>query len=200
MSVPLSVPLPEPCFASPLPWLAWRDPRELLWQYRLIRSIQRTVSTDHFIHIPFYRPFVSLVTGQATAPLLPGADHYFEWHSTLHSYPIFTLLISVNPAYQFNYPETLTSNHRIYGCPHLHILHWDVPIELPSVATEFILSCNQALNADLEEFLYQLDQFITEYFRPVSPFEDHQHLILHPQNPPPLPHPFSTTVPLEHQK
>ena len=200
MSIPLSVPLPEPHFTSPLPWLAWRDPRELLWQYHLIRSIQKTISSDCFIHIPFYRLFVSLVTGQATAPLLSGADHYFEWHSTLHSCPIFTLLIIVNPTYQFNYPEILTSNHRIYGCPHLHILHWDVLIKIPPVASEFILSCNQALNTDSEEFLYQLDQFITNYFRLVSPFKDHQHLILHPQNPPPLPYPFSTTTPLGHQK
>ena len=149
MSVPLSVPLPELRFTSPLPWLAWRDPRELLWQYRLIRSIQRTASNNRFIHVPFYRPFVSLVTGQATAPLLPGADHYFEWRSALHSYPLFTLLISVNPAYQFNYPEILTSNHHIYGGPHFHLLHWDVPIEIPPAATEYILSCNQALDADL---------------------------------------------------
>ena len=139
MSVPLSVPLPKSCFASPLPWLAWRDPRELLWQYRLIRSVQRTASTNRFIHIPFYQPFVSLVSGQASTPLLPGADHYFEWRSALHSYPIFTLLISVNPAYQFNYPDIHTANHRIYSCPHLHILHWDVPIKIPSAATEY---CN----------------------------------------------------------
>ena len=153
-----------------------------------------------FLTVPFHRPFVSLVTGQATAPLLPRADHYFEWRSALHSYPIFTLLISMNPAYQFNYPKIITSNHCIYSCPHLYILHWDVPIKIPPVATEFILSCNQALNTDLEEFLYQVDQFITNYFQLVSPFKDPHHLVLHPQNPPPLPHPFSTTTPLGHQK
>jgi hypothetical protein len=196
VSVPLSVPLPDPQNASPLPWLAWRDPRELLWQYRLLRSVQKTTSTNRFIHVPFYRPFVSLVTGQATTPLLPGADHYFEWRSALHSYPIFMLLISVNPTFQFSIPQVINSNHRIYGCPHLHILYWDFPLDIPSVATEFILNCNRAFDADLEEFLYQVDLFACEYFRPVSPYKDPQHLILHPQNPPPLPHPFQTTVPL----
>ena len=68
------------------------------------------------------------------------------------------------------------------------------------VILQYILSCNQALDADLDKFLYHLNQFVTNYFRPVSPFEDHQHLILHPQNPPPLPYPFSSTVPLRQQK
>jgi hypothetical protein len=78
----------------------------------------------------------------------------------------------------------------------LHILYWDFHIDIPSVATKFILNCNRAFDTDLEEFLYQVDLFAGEYFRPVTPYEDSQHLILHPQNPPPLPHPFPTTVPL----
>jgi hypothetical protein len=76
------------------------------------------------------------------------------------------LLISVNPAFQISSPQVIISNHHIYGCPHLHILYWDFPLDIPSVATEFILNCNRAFDTDLEEFLYQVDLFASEYFRP----------------------------------
>jgi hypothetical protein len=78
----------------------------------------------------------------------------------------------VNPAFQFSTPQVITSNHHIYGCPHLHILYWDFPIDILSVATEFLLNCNRAFDTDSEEFLYQVDLFACKYFRPVSPYKD----------------------------
>jgi hypothetical protein len=105
------------------------------------------------------------------------------------TYPPSTLLISVNTAFQFSIPEVITFNHQIYSC--LHILYWDFPLEIPSVASEYILACNQAFDTNLEDIPYQVNLFTCNYFRPVFPSNTppipfytpsllHPYLISHP--------------------
>jgi Tfp pilus assembly protein PilP len=72
-----------------------------------------------------------------------------------------------------------------------------IPILAPGV---IILACNQALDADLEEFIYQVNLFALQYFRPVSPYKDTTYTLLLPQSPLTLPHPSLLTNPLGTQK
>jgi hypothetical protein len=48
----------------------------------------------------------------------------------------------MNPAFQLSIPKAITSNHKIYGCPYLHILYWDFPLDILSITSKYILTAN----------------------------------------------------------
>ena len=107
-----------------------------VWNYRLLRSLQTNHTNVPLVHQPYYWPFSFLWEGYTRPPFLLGADHYFEWRSSIHEYPICVVLISINPLYRFTAPQVINSNHSIYQCPVVHILWWDYPsLWMPPVLT-----------------------------------------------------------------
>src|SRR5258707_7077862 len=139
MSVPpLSVPsIPDP-LPRHVPYIQIPDIRLNLWAYRLLRSFQINRTSGQLVHIPYYRPFSSIIPSYAQPPFLLAGDHYFEWRSRHHSYPICTVLFSVNPAFQFASPQVINGTHFYYKCPDLHILYWDLPFSIPSLIVDLL--------------------------------------------------------------
>jgi len=142
MSAPLTS-LPNPHKStSPITFVAVPNTRLLLWSYRVLRSLQSNLASGQLIHQPYYRPVSALDQGYTHPPFLLGADHVFEWHSTLHRFPLCIVTISINPLYHFPHPHLVVANSFTYQCPHLHLLHWDLTPEIPLELSESLEQVN----------------------------------------------------------
>ena len=166
------------------------------------RNMVRSASKGQLLHCPYCRPFSALDSGFTAPPFLIGADHYFEWRSSLHQEPICTLLISVHPGFQFSFLQVLFSNSITHSCPSITILWWDLPVDLPFQITDFLKGLDQELfheNPDL--FNQAIQNFLTKAYQPISPYNTHPaplrpthplHLLPTPSNP--------YTIPLVHHE
>jgi hypothetical protein len=98
-------------------------------------------------------------------------------------------LITVNPALQLTYPDVKSAVHSTYGCPHISISYWDFPKEIPEVVRTYLQDLHQCFpDADTLDFLFELDSFCLNYFKPVTPQESPEATPLQPTAPPPLPY------------
>jgi len=193
MSAPLTG-LPNPHKStSPIAFVAVPDIRLLLWSYRVLRSLQSNLSSGQLIHQPYYRPVSAIDQGYTHPPFLLGADHVFEWRSTLHGSPLCIVTLSINPLYHFPCPHLVVSNSFTYQCPHLHLLYWDLTPEIPVELSESLHQFDEYLEGDLTELFLHLNQFYYNYFRPITPYNHSPHLPLIPSEPPTTP--FIPTIP-----
>ena len=103
----------EPSSGYPNPFTAYTFPSSFIsnsdinlatWNYRLLRSLQVCHTNLPLVHQPYYRLFSSLWEGYIRPPFLIATDHHFEWRSSIHSYPICVVLISINPLFRFSSP------------------------------------------------------------------------------------------------
>jgi len=194
MSTPLTG-LPNPHKStSPITFVAVPDVRLLLWSYRVLRSLQSNLSSGQLIHQPYYRPVSTLDQGYTHPPFLLGADHVFEWRSSLHGFPLCIVTLSINPLYHFPRPHLIVTNSFTYQCPHLHLLHWDLTPEISQELSESLEQVNGYLDGDLTELFVHLNQFYYDYFTPISPYDRSPHLPLLPSEPPTTP--FIPTIPI----
>jgi len=120
---------------------------------------------------PYYRPISALDQGYTHPPFLLGADHVFEWRSTLHGFPLCIVTLSINPLYHFPHPHLVVANSFTYQCPHLHLLHWDLMPEIPLELSESLEQVNQYLDGDLTKLFVHLNQFHFNYFLPITPYD-----------------------------
>ena len=168
-------PLPNPHTSlSPLPFNPVRDVRDNLWTYRILRSLQSNTSKGQLLHCPYYRPFSALDSGFTAPPFLIGADHYFEWRSSLHQEPICTLLISVHLGFQFTFPQVLFANSITHSCPSITILWWDIPVDLPFQIIGFLEELDEELfDENLDLFNQAIQEFLLRAYQPISPYNTH---------------------------
>jgi len=153
--------------------------------------LQSNLSSGQLIHQPYYRPVSTLDQGYTHPPFLLGADHVFEWRSTLHGFPLCIITLSINPLYHFPRPHLIVTNSFTYQCPHLHLLHWDLTPEIPQELSELLEQVNGYLDGDLTKLFVHLNQY---YFTPISPYDRSTHLPLLPSEPPTTP--FIPTIPI----
>ena len=191
--------LPNPHSSlSPLPFTPVRDVRLDLWAYCLLRSLQSNTSLGQLVHCPYYRPFSALNVGFTSPLFLIGADHYFEWRSLSHLQPLCLITFCISPVFDFPSPKVHFGNSIIYACPTITILYWDCPESLPSNIADFLFQLGEHLpNDNLYLFESFLDQFVTDFFLPISPYNS-PYNPLRPTQSPTLPftpaNPF--TIPL----
>src|SRR3978361_1068354 len=169
MSFVPQIPNPFSTYTAPFASLSIPDRRFDLWSYRLLRSLQRNTTLGPFIHQPYYRPFTTLWEGFIRPPFLNGGEHYFEWRSTSHFYPICIILFSINPLYHFPSTRVEFNTHRIFGCPVIHILWWDLPRYLPEVVSTFFADFKKDHDIDFDPLCASLDAFIDGYYAPITP-------------------------------
>ena len=122
------------------------------------------------VHQPYYLPFSALDAGFTAPPFLISALHYFEWHSTVHHYPLIIVQIHISPAFSFNTPVVHIICSPQYSCPSLHILWWDLPTTLPLVTLDYLQEYDILSSDNVDLFISQLDDFHTQYFRPITPY------------------------------
>ena len=189
---------------SPFTFLAIPDRRFDLWSYRLLRSLQTSLSAGQLVHKPYYKPFSTLTEGYAYPPFLNSADHYFEWRSAIHHYPICIIVFSINPLHHFPNPHIVHTAHFTYHCPVIHILWWDLPRDLPNIVSELITAYDDNYQLGLTGLLPLLEQFIDSYFAPITPFpyEDQAEPLSPPtpSSPPYSPLLNPNTIPLVRQQ
>jgi len=194
MSAPLTG-LPNPHQStSPIAFVAVPDVRLLFWSYRVLRSLQSNLSSGQLIHQPYYRPVSALDQGYTHPPFLLGADHVFKWRSSLHGFPLCIITISINPLYHFPLPHLVVANSFTYQCPPLHLLHWELTLEIPAELSESIHQVNDYLEGDLTELFLHLNQFYYDYFLPISPYDHSPQSPLLPSELPTTP--FIPTIPV----
>ena len=191
--------LPNPHSSlSPLPFTPVKDVRLDLWTYHLLRSLQSNASLGQLVHCPYYRSFSALNAGFTSPPFLIGTDHYFEWRSLSHLQPLCLITFCISPVFDFPSPKVHFGNSIIHACPTITIFYWDCPESLPSNIADFLFQLGEHL-PDNNLYLFEsfLDQFVTDFFLPISPY-DSPYNPLHPTQPPTLPftpaNPF--TIPL----
>ena len=165
-------PNPFSAFTFPSSFISDMEINFAVWNYRLLRSLQTNHTSSPFIHQPYYRPFSTLTEGYARPPFLLGANHYFEWRSSLHQHPICVVLFSINPLYCFSSPQVINSNHSIYQCPVVHILWWDYPREIPVTVREFLYNLDELIDNGLTDFLFSLNTSCIKYYAPLTPFNN----------------------------
>ena len=203
MSDPSSgYPNPFTAYTFPSSFISNLDINLATWNYRLLRSLQVCHTNLPLVHQPYYRPFSSLWEGYIRPPFLIGADHHFEWRSSIHSYPICVVLISINPLFRFSSPQVINSNHSIYQCPVVHILWWDYPREIPTTVREFIFDLEELIDDGLIDFLYSLDTSCVDFYAPVTPFSNPVSVPIQlPSSSPSSPTDTNpNTIPLVHQQ
>ena len=146
---------------APLPLHPVQDVRDQLWSYHLQRSLETNWSNPSFLHQPYYLPFSALDAGFTAPPFLISALHYFEWHSTLHHFPLVIVQIHISPAFAFPDPLVRIVNSPQYHCPSIHVFWWDLPATLPLIALDYLEEYN-AISADnINLFIRQLQDFHT---------------------------------------
>ena len=199
---PQTYPNPFSAHTFPTSFISNSDINLATWNYRLLRSLQVLHTNLPLIHQPYYRPFSSLWEGYVRPPFSIAADHYFEWRSSIHNYPICVVLISNNPLFRFSAPQVINSNHSIYQCPVIHILWWDYPRDIPVTVCEFIFDLDELIDDGLTDFLFSLDASCVDYYTPLTPFQNPVSIPIQLQPSPPI-SPSNTnpnTIPLVHQQ
>ena len=185
--IPYPPPLPSP---GPLPWVEHSSPNIDLWTYKVLRSCRLSQTQGDFLHVPNYRPFFSLTSGRLSPPLVLGAEHLFEWRDKRHSYPSCVILLSINPACQFRYPNVIESTHQVYSCPSYQITAKDCPLTLPFDIIDHLEAIDRLFDTGLEQFIRHLELFLINYHRPVTPLGPVPPILL--SIPPSLPFPSQT--------
>ena len=156
---------------APIPLQPVQDVRDQLWSYCLQRSLETNWSNPPFIHQPYYLPFSALDAGFTVPPFLIIALHYFEWHSTIHHYPLILVQIHISPAFSFNTPIVHIVCSPQYSCPSINIFWWDLPTTLPLNALDYLQEYNTLSSDNVDLFIRQLDDFHVRYFSPITPYD-----------------------------
>ena len=185
MQVPLTlkdhIPAPNTpyvpvCFPIP-------DLRYPLWNHRLLESFEKNFSKGRLVHRAYYCPFTSVSNNVPSPPYLIAGDHLFEWIHSHHTFPAYVVLFTVNPLTHSPTPEVSVDRHSIYGCPIYIVTFWDFPRYIPPILRASLKEIEDALEADLENFLTCLEVFIEDYYKPFPPLVEEEQSFLLPYPP-----------------
>src|SRR5258708_6819921 len=127
--------------------------------YLLLRSLQKNCTYRSLIHIPIYRPAISLVAG----------DHYFEWRIPANLAPVCTVTFFCTPAIHTTTPICFYHISDQFDRICCYILCCSPPDTLPLSIEEAILCIGVDTDTDISVFVDTLNDFLTDYYRPISP-------------------------------
>ena len=125
----------------------------------LLRSLQKNWTYRSLIHIPIYRPALGLVAG----------DHYFEWRITANPAPVCTVTIFCSPAIHTDTPICYFHPSDQFKGTCCYILCCTPPDSLPDSIEGAILCVGVDTNTDISPFVDTLNNFLLDYYRPISP-------------------------------
>jgi hypothetical protein len=142
--------------------------------YFLIRSFQQNWSIGSILHYPISRPFGST----------PAGEHHFQWRVPGNPSPICCVSFIVSPLFTTPFPVSFSNTRD--GVRYIFILSNVIHPILPEQVEGDILTVGADSDIDISPFLYLLEDFLVDYFRPVSPV---------PLSPKPTLHPLTVTIP-----
>ena len=128
--------------------------------YYILRSFQQNWSVGNLIHISTFRPSLNSIA---------AGDHYFDWHPDgLEQPPVISVLFSINPAYDFDNQVIISPSTNFDGTS-IFILGPLPPAYLPEVVCSATYELAAESEISLQYFLFQLQSFLDEFYRPVTP-------------------------------
>lgn len=198
MSTPTSYPLhPTPSyFTFPNPPLP--DPTLNLWRFRNLRGIEHPYIPTSLTHTAFYHPYLLPYTSEFVPFLAIGSEHIFEHHSVAEAFPLFQVVFTIDPVFQFRSAQVIQTPHFCLPCPVFQILYWDCPVILPTSFYNLLHLLEHKLGTDPSIPLSELEEFIHHFFAIITPYDQSVHKPLLATVPPPiLSNPF--TNPPDHQ-
>ena len=149
-------------------------------------QLQTNRTEGQFGHRPIYKPIVSLSL-TTPSPIQISSEHYFEWREVDSPLPLVAIHILIHPSFAFEVPYFKISGTHLKNFPIIHILWNDCPRHLDRISHHYIHDVlgEQYPDQNLDLFAIKFDQFITAYYKAVTPYSLRQDL-----------YPFSPTPPL----
>src|SRR5579864_685062 len=130
--------------------------------YYLLRSFQKNWSLDSLVHLSVPRhAFNQLAAG----------EHYFEWRVAGNPFPIVSVCFIACPALEG--PTPITYSHlasRFKGLS-LYVIYHTIPDYLPCFIEDAIHELGDSLDIPTSPFITFLDEFINDFYCPISPIQ-----------------------------
>ena len=130
--------------------------------YYGLRSFQQVWTCGNLIHIPTFCPTLDTVA---------AGDHYFDWHPDgIEKPPVISILFSIHPAYNFDTQVVISPSSNFDGTS-VFILGPLPPRYLPEVVCSTAYKLTSESEISLQTFLFSIQSFLDDFYRPVSPIE-----------------------------
>ena len=186
VSAPSSYPLPPTprYFTFPNPPLP--DPTLDLWRFRNLRAIKHPYVPTSLSHTTFYRPYLLPYTSEFVPFLTIGSKHIFEYHPSSKAFPLFQVVFTIDPVFQFRSTQVIQTPHFRFPCPVFHLLYWDCPLILPTSFYNLLHLLKYKLGIDFSIPLSELKEFIHHFFTIITPYDHSVHEPLLTTIPPPI--------------
>ena len=155
------------------------------WSYRQLRALQTNRFEGQLGHCPFYHPIVSLGFTVPT-PIQIGTEHYFKWRGVDSLLTLVTFHLIIHPTFTFMEPLfNIAGNH----LKNFHIIHcfWnDCLYHLAHFSHTLIHDTlhNWYPDQNLDLFAIKINNFITSYYKAVTPYSLCQDCYLNSPTPP----------------
>ena len=135
------------------------DLNRFLHHYYIYWSFERCYTFENIHHVIGYRP----VLGS-----LAAGDHYFEYRDSSNK-PLVSVLFVISPSFDFDNPLINYSNSSIFDGESLYCFWVSVPKELPQSIKKCLQDLVDYEGFDIEPFIYFLEDFCQDFYRPPSP-------------------------------
>ena len=130
--------------------------------YYILRSFQQRWTLGNFNHLPTFHPALNSVA---------AGDHYFDWRPEgLTKPPVFSILFSLHPAYDFE-PQVIITPSSHFDGTSVFILCSLPPRYLPEVVCSAAYDLASESEISLQTFLFTIQAFLDDFYRPVTPIE-----------------------------
>jgi hypothetical protein len=91
------------------------------WADCLFCSVQSSATSGPILHIPYYRPFLCLLTESLPIHHSIGVEHQFEYHHKITGKPVVVIHLIITPSYHHSDPRWCNSHN-----PHYQVLSREV--------------------------------------------------------------------------
>ena len=165
------------------------------WADHLFINIQSSATGGPVLHIPYYHPFLCLLTKSLPIHHSIGVEHRFEYRHKTTGKPLVVIHLIITPSYHHSNPRWCNSHDPHYQVPsYIYIFH-SFPYHIPPSLHQELHNLPVDLDyKDLTEFADLIDHWLRFVWKPSS---DPSRNITPPQQPlqpPPFLHPAFTSM------
>jgi hypothetical protein len=167
------------------------------WADCLFVSVQSSTTGGPVLHIPYYCPFLCLLTESLPIHHSIGVEHCFEYQHKSTGKPLVVIYLIITPSYHHSDPHWCNSHNPHSQVPsYIFILH-SFPYHIPIFLHQELHNLSVDLDyEDLTKFADLLDHWLRFVWKPSSDPSKNLSPPSQPLQPPPFPHPsFASTTP-----
>ena len=166
------------------------------WADQLFVSIQSSATGSPILHIPYYHPFLCLLTESLPIHHSIGVEHWFKYRHKSTGKPLVVIHLIITPLYHHSNSCWCSSQDPHYQIPSYIYIFYSFPYHIPIFLCQELHDLSVDLDyEDLTEFTDLLDHWLRFVWKPSSDPSKNLSPPSQPLLPPPFPHPSSLAQP-----